>query len=472
MYEYDRRRKIGPVTILFLFLFSASMVGLAVMSYLDRGRFWDMLPYFCIPIIVLSLIFAIYNLVRRCNAGFVFILFFIIFTIGLVLSSVYGPFALRSGAADSIEQGDYADAIEKYTAILEKYPSSRYAGEALHGISFAYYNNNQYYPALSSFNEAVEKDIIDPGQLEVMDILQDIYYNIALDEEEDGQYLEAANNYVRSIDILKQVRSGFPETNEAFIAQYKIPQYLLNASENFRKHGDIISQIRLLEELLQQYPESDQARDAMGSLGDAYMERAVELSASNQYEDAIEWFLKYLENNPRPEENAVFDYKIRKIFEGMPPFMIKRYADNSFKEQKYDMAAFLYQTLIDLNPDYYGNSVDGLVGSKIILAQSAPYNEILDQISGKYVNTPGLSMLILTNNTADQLTAYIMGPDSHIYTVPAGETVETGIVPGEYTVLVESSQERELPHMGTALFEEYRQYTIVFEDIMEEEAVS
>ena len=102
MYDYNRRQKIGPITILFLFLFSGSVVGLAVIFFLDKGRFWDVLPYFCIPIIVLSLIFAIYNLVRRCNAGLVFILFFIIFTIGLVLSSVYGPFALKREAASSM----------------------------------------------------------------------------------------------------------------------------------------------------------------------------------------------------------------------------------------------------------------------------------------------------------------------------------------------------------------------------------
>ncbi|MCK5567701.1 MAG: hypothetical protein KAI62_07300, partial [Actinomycetia bacterium] len=65
MYTYNRRRKTGPITILFLVLFSCSIVGLGVLSYLDKGRFWDMLPYFCIPIIALSLIMAIFNLVRH-----------------------------------------------------------------------------------------------------------------------------------------------------------------------------------------------------------------------------------------------------------------------------------------------------------------------------------------------------------------------------------------------------------------------
>ncbi len=46
MYDYDRRRKIGPLTILFLFLFTGSLVGLSIISYLDKGKFWDVLPFF------------------------------------------------------------------------------------------------------------------------------------------------------------------------------------------------------------------------------------------------------------------------------------------------------------------------------------------------------------------------------------------------------------------------------------------
>ncbi len=202
MYEYNRRRKIGPLTILFLFLFAGSLIGLSILSYLDKGKFWDILPYFCIPIIVLSLILAIYNLASRCNAGFVFILFFIIFTVGLVLSSIFGPFALQKEAVRFLDEKDYDDAIEKYDLILEDYPNSRYGTEALREISFAYYYNNQYGNALTSFNKAFEKDIIDPEELHVIDILSDIHFKIAEDHQGKEEYLKAADNYFKSAEIL------------------------------------------------------------------------------------------------------------------------------------------------------------------------------------------------------------------------------------------------------------------------------
>jgi tetratricopeptide (TPR) repeat protein len=468
MYDYNRRRKIGPVTILFLFLFSASIVGLAVISYLDRGRFWDILPYFCIPVIVLSLIIAIYNLVRRCNAGFVFILFFIIFTVGLVLSSVFGPFALRREAVDSIEENDYSGAIEKFDSILINYPNSRHAAEALNRISFAYYHNNQFSQALRSFDEAINKNIIDPDQLEVLEIRQDIYYHLAQERESVAEYLKAADNYLSSVDILKQIRSDFPDTNEAFISQYKIPQYLFNASEDYKKSGDLISQIELLEEIISGYPESDQYQAALASADNAYIEHAALLSEAAQFEDAIERFLKYLENNPEPERDAILDYKIKRVFGEAPPSVIKRYADASYDAEKYLIAVFLYETLIDFYPHYFGKPPEGLVESKIILAGSSPYNEILQSTSGKYINTPGLSLLIIKNDSGNTLTVYIKGPENHMASVPAGETVEIELIPDEYTVLVESADREILTYMGTLSFEEYRKYTEVFEEAGED----
>ena len=120
----------------------------------------------------------------------------------------------------------------------------------LQRISFAYYQNNQFSEALTSFDEAIDKDIIDPDRIEIMNIRQDIYFHMAREQENNGEYLKAAESYLNSISILRQIRSDFTDTNEAFIAQYKIPQYLFDASEDYKKSGDIIFQTELLEEII------------------------------------------------------------------------------------------------------------------------------------------------------------------------------------------------------------------------------
>jgi tetratricopeptide (TPR) repeat protein len=469
MYEYyNIRRKIGPLTILFLFLFTGSLIGLLILSYLDKGKFWDSLPYFCIPIIVFSLVLAIYNLARRCNAGLVFILFFIVFTVGLVLSSIFGPFALQREALHFLDEKDYTNAIKKYDLILEDYPNSQHSPGTLRNISFAYYYNNQYNSAYTSFNKAFEKDIIDPEELQVMDILSDIHFKIAEAHLKKEEYLKAADNYFKSAEILKQIKSDFPDTNEAFIAEYKLPQYLFLASENYNKYGDFPGEIEILQEIITDYPESDFYQEALETIDDAYIDHAAELASNSEYEDAIEWFIKYLEICPEPERNLLLDNKIKKIFKGASPILIKQSAAFAFSQRDHSTAVFLYEILVKYNPDYFGEISTHIVDSKIVLAQSSPYNEILHSVTGKYINTPEIAVMAFQNNTEESFTAYIQGPENYIVEIPPGEYLEIEMIPGEYIILVESEDKDTLSYMGNMLFEEYRKYTEVFEAAEEE----
>jgi len=469
MYDYDRRRKIGPLTILFLFLFAGSLIGLSIISYLDKGKFWDILPFFCIPIIVISLILTIYNLVRRCNAGFVFVLFFIIFIIGLVLSSIFGPFALNREAVRSLNEKDYPNVIEKYDSILKNYPNSEYSLEAFREISFAYYYNSQYSEALASFTAAIGKDIVDPGELHIMDILSNIYFNIAEAHSEKKEFLKAADNYSRAAALLKQIKSDFSGTNEAFIAEYKIPQYLFLASRNYNKYGNILDEVEILQEIMTDYPESDFCREASEAIGDSYINYAVELSSNSEHEEAIGWFIKYFEIYPESEINSLSNYKIEKIFKGASPALIKQSAASMSSIGAHPIAVFLYEILIKFNPGYYEEVSSRIVDSKIILAQSSPYNEILHSVSGKYINTPGISVMAFQNNTEERFTAYIKGPENYIAEIIPGEYIAVEIAPGEYTVLVEPENKDMLPYMGNILFEEYRRYTEIFETETAEE---
>jgi tetratricopeptide (TPR) repeat protein len=464
MYDYNKRRKIGPVTILFLFLFSASIVGLSVISYLDRGRFWDILPYFCIPIIAIALILAIYNLVRRCNAGFIFILFFIVFTIGLVLSSVFGPFALRRAANELLEEKDYPGAIENLDSILVNYPNSRHAKEALQNISYAYYDNKQFPEALESFKTAIDNGVIDPESLGVIDIQQDIYFHIAQAHKQKDEHLAAAQSYQDSIEILKQIKSGFPDTNEAFIAQYKIPQYLFEASESFYEYGDNLSRIHLLEEIIADHKESDYYQEALESIDDAYVDMAMDLTSESEYENALAWFIRFLGNNPEPEIDSLPAYKIGKIFGAAAPSIIKKSGDEAFTGKDYHIAVFIYERYIEYNPDLLDNVLDNLVTSKIGIAQSRPYDLIFESVKGRYIDLPETSLLVITNETQDMLTAYMEGGGNYVSMIPSGETVETAIVPGEYSILIESNDEDIGPFMGSnILLEEYRKYSQVIE---------
>jgi len=464
MYTYNRRRKTGPISILFLVLFSSSIVGLGVLSYLDKGRFWDMLPYFCIPIIALGLILAIFNLVRHSSIGLIFIFFFIIFAIGMVLSSLFGPYALRREASRSYESKEYDLAISSYELLLQDYPTSRHADEALEYVSFAYYYDNQNSKALLSLNKAIEADIIDPQELQVKQVLSDIYFRLAESHIGNNEYGPAADDYLSSVDLLKQIKTGFPDTNEAFIAAYKIPQYLFYASQNYIKSKNWDDAIGALEEIISEYPESDFQKDAASELEDAYLDLASDLGSRSEYEDAISWFLKYLETNPGIERNFLLDLKIDQVFEGAPPGLIKESADSYYSGRAYHEAVFLYTILIEFNPEYLEVAIPPLVDSKIFLAKASPYNETLQPKRGKYIESEGESLLVFKNDTGFSMASYLKGAtESYIIYIETGGSAEIKIESGEYELLIEFNTADLLPLFGSRVYEENRAYTEAFE---------
>ncbi|MBC7333863.1 MAG: hypothetical protein H5T85_05345, partial [Actinobacteria bacterium] len=144
MYSYRRRNRIGPGSIFLIVLFASTIIGLAYIAYLDKGKFWDILPIVGIPGCIISLIAAIFNLVRKTGGGYIFLLFFMIFLAGTVLSSVFGPFAVYREAERDLEAKRYQESIQSYKVILENYPGSRYVNPSLENISYACYQSGRY----------------------------------------------------------------------------------------------------------------------------------------------------------------------------------------------------------------------------------------------------------------------------------------------------------------------------------------
>jgi len=249
----------------------------------------------------------------------------------------------------------------------------------------------------------------------------------------------------------------------------KIPRYLFDASESFDRHGDILSRIRLLEEIIADYQESDYYQSAREAAYDAYLDMALASGSESDHKDALEWFLRFLKADPEPEIDRVAEYKTGMIFEATPAQAVRDSGDAAFMKSDFTTAVFMYERLIEHNPDMADLVLENLVKSKIILAREKPYSGLFDQVSGKYVNTPGSGMLVIINDTAEKLTAYIEGPESHMAPVPAGDTAETALVPGEYTILLESEDSGHGPFLDSNIvFEEFRKYTVSLEALDEE----
>src|SRR4030043_1910680 len=114
MYTYRKKYRLDPGSIFFIVLFILTIIGMGYLSYLDKGRFWDLLPFVSITAIIISLVLIIFNFVRRTRGSSFFIFFFILFVTGLILSNIFGPSALSYKAEKSLDNKNYSESINYY----------------------------------------------------------------------------------------------------------------------------------------------------------------------------------------------------------------------------------------------------------------------------------------------------------------------------------------------------------------------
>jgi tetratricopeptide (TPR) repeat protein len=458
MYTYKRKR-FGPVSIFFIAVFILTAVGMGCLAYLNKGKFWDILPYVCIPVIILSIVIIIFNLIRRNRGNFFFTLFFLSSLLGLILSYIFGPSVLSDKAQNSFESEDYGQSIDYYNELLKNYPGSSLAVNALGNVPYSYYANADYQEAIISFEEAIDSGLISNSDLEVKNIFEDCYYNLAQENYNSENYSQAGENYLNAAEVLKEINKEFANTNEAFISLYKIPEYLYNAALSFIKTDDQKSSIAALEEIIENYNSSEYFNLSGALLFDLYIEQAAEMSDNFDYTDGIEEFLKVLDLEVRDKSyHDIPDSKKRKVFFNIPVDTLKDTASNKYSSGSYKKAAFLYELIIEYHPESEDELDPLLVDSKIKSIASSNHNIFTLSAPERKLWGREKSILIIENNTSSYLTVYLNGPEPIKIKADKNSSIETEITAGTYEVASEFTDNDILPCYGTVTFEEGQRY--------------
>ena len=119
---YSNRKSVSGGSIVFIVLFFLIFIGVGYLFFIDKGKFWDYLPFICIPSLVITLILLIFYFIKRNSSGYIFTIFFLIFLTGMILSSIFGPFALVNSATEEYSVKNYKEAITDYKKILDDLP--------------------------------------------------------------------------------------------------------------------------------------------------------------------------------------------------------------------------------------------------------------------------------------------------------------------------------------------------------------
>ncbi len=462
MYEYSRRNKLGLGSILLIILFIFTIISLAVLFFVNKGKFWDILPIASIIIIILSLIFAIFNMARRADGGFIFILFFIIFLAGLVMSSIFGPFALTRTAQKAADSGDYADAINNYNKIINNFSTSRYYENSLKEITLAYQKINDYENTIKYVNLSIEQNILDKNSLDVKNILGEAYAKIAQGAYDEKNYEKATVNFVLALNTFKEIAKEFPDSDEAFILSYKIPDYLFKAASSHIYTGGYSQGIELLNEIIEQYPESELVFKAKKLIFDSYMKEITGLIAAGSYQEALEEYMLAQNIAVKSAIGISVNVYNERIYSKIPPEVLSEYAVALTIEKKYEEALSVFDYILLNYPDNTDKVIKYYTTCKTEMIKQEGFLPLPEIFFNFNIKDEDNFLLEITNKSESFINIYFSGNIGNTYKINPKTKANIVIAAGSYKIAAEYEDNLEIKYYGEFVFEAGKKYSQLF----------
>ena len=229
---------------------------------------------------------------------------------------------------------------------------------------------------------------------------------------------------------------------------------------NFDKTGNWDKSIEALENIINNYSDSEYFDDAGDLLFNTYIDKATELASNLNYAESVEEFLKILDLGVQNNNyNNISDYEKRGVFYNIPPNTLKNIARDKYNSGSYKKASFLYEIIVEYNTELEEEINPLLIDSKLKLIASSTYNLFEQPVPGRKFWGPEKSILIIENNTEFDLTVYLKGPECKIIIVGKNSTSdEIEISAGTYEAASEFSNPDILPYYGEVTYEEGQKY--------------
>jgi outer membrane protein assembly factor BamD (BamD/ComL family) len=461
---YASRKSVSGGSIVFTVLFFLVFIGAGYLFFIDKGLFWDYLPIICIPSLVITLILLTFYFVKRNSSGYIFTIFFLIFLSGMILSSIFGPFALINSATGQYSGKQYTEAITNYKKILDTYPNSKYAKEALINISDSYYHNGDYREAIFYYEKSINDNIIDGETLDIKKIFADSNLKIADSYYAAKDFSNAGDYYQKSVGYFEQIIQKFPETNDAFIAKYKIPEYLFMAADCLKNEKNWESSAAILKNIIDKYPESDFSLKSYRVLFNIYIGKALDIKENGEFRNSvIEFFKIYdLGDDLLDLVQSEINYSQNNLLAGIPQNFLVQAANDFYKLAEYKKSLMVYDYFLANYPDNEYMIIDNLVNIKIKTISEKPYDSIPEFTAAGSFAKSGNSRVTLDNRTEFNITVYLGGTENRVARLEKKTKAEVEIIAGSYKIVVEIQNPENGLLYGEASFEDGKKYKNVY----------
>ena len=258
------------------------------------------------------------------------------------------------------------------------YPTSRYAKEALVNISECYYRNGNYSEAIVYYEKSIKENIVDGETLDIKKIFADSYLKIADSYYDAKDFSNAGLNYQKSVGYFEQILQKYPETNDAFIAKYNIPEYLFKSADCLKNEKNWEGSEAILKNIIDKYPESDFSLKSYDALFDIYINKALDTRDNGEYrKSVIEFFKIYdLGNDLLDSVQSEIKYSQNNLLAGIPPNILIQAAGDFYNLTEYKKSLMVYDYLLANYPENEFMVTDNLVNIKIRTISEKPYDSI------------------------------------------------------------------------------------------------
>ncbi|MBU4450080.1 MAG: hypothetical protein KKE35_02170, partial [Actinobacteria bacterium] len=252
--------------------------------------------------------------------------------------------------------------------------------------------------------------------------------------------------------------------NDAFIAEYKIPEYLYRAASSFNYAKDYTKALELSDEIIANFAESDYYEKATELMINSRIWKAMSLKEEKDYKNAIVEFLKILDLKKETQDKYGYtiNYQTKAFFPDIPVYIINETANGFYRQSSYEKALFLYDILIGESPDLEANLTPAIVTCKINLTKNADFEQLAPSEPSGYFSKEGHSKITIDNKTVFKISIYLSGFQYKIIKLDKEEKTEIELQSGDYEIVVEFEAENRLPLYGKNTYAEKKKYKEVF----------
>ncbi len=262
----------------------------------------------------------------------------------------------------------------------------------------------------------------------------------------------------------EQILQKYPETNDAFIAKYKIPEYLFKAADCLKNEKNWEGSAAILKNIIDKYPESDFSLKSYKVLFDIYISKALDIKENGEYrKSVIEFFKIYdLGDDLLDLVQSEIKYSQNNLLAGIPPNILIQAANDFYKLAEYKKSLMVYDYLLANYPENEFMVTDNLVNIKIRTISEKPYDSIPEFTAAGSFAKNGNSRITLDNRTEFNLTVYLGGAENRIARLEKKTKTEVEIIAGDYKIVVEIQNPENSLLYGETSFEDGKKYKDVY----------